>query len=58
MKDALDYLAEWYIWEITKIAHSKDEEVDTGNKFLGYKFEYFEKMRRDQKEGVYANEPE
>ena len=58
MKDALDYLAELYIWEITKIAHSKDEEVDTGNKFLGYKFEYFEKMRRDQKEGVYANEPE
>ena len=57
-KSLMNYLAELYIWEITKLIHSKDEELPKGMKFLDYKFEYFEKMRRDQQEGVYSNESE
>ncbi|MBI3027856.1 hypothetical protein HYY70_07130 [Candidatus Woesearchaeota archaeon] len=57
-RDLMNYLAELYVWEITKLVHSKDDELQKGMKFLDYKFEYFEKMRRDQQEGVYANDSE
>jgi hypothetical protein len=57
-KSLMGYLAELYIWEITKLVHSKDEELPKTMKFLDYKFEYFENMRKDEKEGRYLNESE
>lgn len=57
-KSLMNYLAELYIWEITKLVHAKDEDVETTMKFLDYKFEYSEKIRQDEKEGRFVNESE
>ena len=57
-KQLMNYLAELYVWEITKLVHAKEEEIQKGMKFLDYKFEYFEKMRQDDKEGKYLDDSE
>ena len=58
IKELLKYLAELYIWEITKLVHAKDEELQKGMKFLDYKFEYFEQGQTDNKEEVSINDSE
>ena len=55
-KALMDYLAELYIWEITKLVHAKDEDTQRGMKFLDYKFEYTETVRVDDKVGRFLDE--
>jgi len=57
-KAVMNYLAELYIYEITKLVHAKEEEIQKGMKFLDYKFEYFEKVKQDDKEGRFLNDSE
>lgn len=57
-KSLMNYLAELYIWEITKLIYAKDEEAQKAMKFLDFKFEYSEKIRQDEKESRFANESE
>src|SRR3989344_6103902 len=58
LKSLMNYLAELYIWEITKLVHATDEDNPKMMKFLDYKFEYSENIRQDEKEGRFTNESE
>ena len=49
IKPLMDYLAELYIWEITNLVHTKDEDEIKGKRFLDYKFEYLEHVKEEQK---------
>ena len=47
-KELLDYLAELYLWEISKLVKKDASAYQLGSFFLNLKFEYFEKQEEEK----------